>query len=597
MKRRVADVVVDILVENNITQAYSVVGGGAMHLNNAFVLAKENIETVYNHHEQASAMAAESYARITGKMAAVCVTSGPGGLNTLNGVQGAWVDSIPMIIIAGHPRYNTTVEASGLKVRCIGVQENDIVTQVKNITKYSVLITDAKSIKRELQKAIDLAMTGRRGPVWISIPLDIQGEQVELDELYEIEPINCKMIEDEDVSYLIEELTIAKRPCILTGSGVRASGAVKEYREFLAKIQIPIVGGAFATDLNYVGEKMYYGGSGSIGPRCGNFILQNADLILVLGNSLSSSQTGFNVEAFAPNAKIIMVDAERDEAKKLGLHVNKCIVADLKQFFKAVCSRNIIANASSQWIDYCDYLKEELPSFEVLEYISLEDNEKVHPTLFWKKFMNKIEDDAIITLGNSSCIQGVLQEGVRTEKQKVIVNYHSGSMGIDLPFAVGASSTKKDGVYCVTGDGCIMMNLQELQTIVHHRYNVKIVIFSNNGYDNIRNTCCNYFAGVKNGCDSESGLSMPEFDKVANAFNIDYKHVKNNAELAEGIEWLVNNDKVCILEIDEKKAKERMPIARTVMDSNGKFKTEPLHIMNPDIGEERINKYMYMEEK
>lgn len=595
MKKRVADIVVETLIENGITDAFSVVGGGAMHLNNAFAIKKDKLKTVYNHHEQACAMAAEAYSRLTGKIAAVCVTSGPGGLNTYNGVQGAYVDSLPMIVIAGHPRYNTTVEYSGLDVRCIGVQENDCITQVRNMTKYAKLVIDPKNVKQEIQYAIDVAMDGRRGPVWISIPLDVQGALIEEYELLPVKEFKSQVpeIKHDDLEYMYEKMCRAKRPVILTGSGIRTGNAFENFHKFLEFFDVPIVGGWGASDVNYCGEKNYYGMSGSICPRAGNFILQNSDFILVLGNSLSSTQTGFNVEAFAPNAEIIMVDAQKDESKKPGLHINKLIHADLNAFFIACIEYRKKIATDPEWKTYCNMLKDELPNYEVLNQLPKGDgSELVHPTQFWKEFFNKAEKNSIIALGNSSCIGGALQEGVKFSGQRIIVNYHSGSMGIDLPFAIGAAqAVPGNSVYCVTGDGCLMMNLQELQTIKYNKYRIKIVIFNNSGYDNIRMTCRNYFNGVGNGCDSSSGISMPDFGKIAEAFEFDYKKVSCVSELSEGIDWYLKNDDACILEIIEKQDKERAPVIKSVMDENGQFITPPLHVMSPLLNEDLMKKY------
>lgn len=594
MKKRIADIVVDILYENGIRDCFSVVGGSAMHLNNAFAIAENRIKTIYNHHEQACAMAAEGYYRISGCMAAVCVTSGPGGLNTLNGVQGAWVDSIPMIVIAGHPRYDTTVDACELDIRCRGVQENNIIEQVKSVTKYAIMIKDAADVKKEIQHAIYVALDGRRGPVWVSIPLDIQGMMVEEDEL-KAESFMSSLTRpsDTDIDELIEKLRNAKRPCILTGSGIRSGNAHNKYKKFREFIDIPVVGGALIADVNYNGEKHYYGMSGSVGRRCGNFILQSADLILVLGNSLSTTQTGFNVEGFAQKAEIIMVDAQADEAKKPGLSVDCVINTDLNLFFDEVISKAIKVEADLNWYAHCEMLNRELPGFEVLSINGeFGKEERVHPQLFWKQFLNKIEDDATIALGNSSCVVGVLQEGINTSEQRVIVNYHCGSMGDDIPEAIGAVVANNKPVYCVTGDGSIMMNLQELQTVKYHRYPIKIVIFSNGGYGNIINTCNNFFGGKKNGCDSESGIDFPDFSKISKAFNLNYYHVKNVAELEKGIEWIVAEKGPCILEIDEIISEQRAPLLKSVMDENGVFTTPSLHEMYPVLSKEKLDRYL-----
>lgn len=593
MKRRIADIVVECLIENGITDCFSVVGGGAMHLNNAFVL-RDEIRKTYCHHEQACAMAAEGYARASGKMAVVCVTSGPGGINALNGVQGAYVDSLPMIIISGHPRYETTVAYTGLDLRCRGVQENDIVYMVKKITKYAKLITDAREIRREINKAIAIAMEGRRGPVWLDIPLNIQGTLIEEMELYEVEKQIESFVNKEEVKFILEMIENAKCPCMLTGSGIRTSDAVQQFRRFCESIQIPIVGGALQADVSYNSQNLYYGMSGSMGPRTGNFILQNADVILVLGNSLSYKQTGFNQAAFAPNAKIIMVDTDEDESKKSGLHIDCFIKTDVKKFFETVISLEVEIKTDGEWISYCNMLQERFSKYEALEIlgeIKLED--RVPVLLFWKKFLSLCEEDAVITLGNSSCVHGVLQVGVESENQRVLVNYNCGSMGDDLPQAIGVAQALRKEVYCITGDGSIMMNIQELQTICHYNLPVKVIVFENDGYGAIRNTCSNFFNGIYTGCDKQSGVSFPDFKDVATAFDIPYCKCVSVGQLDEALDWIQSQQGYCMLEISQKINEVKGPKLESKMLDDGTFVTPALHDMSPFLSEEEIRELMY----
>ncbi|BAK44795.1 thiamine pyrophosphate-binding protein [Eggerthella sp. YY7918] len=595
MKKRVADIIVDILEQNEIDVCFSVVGGGAMHLNNAFKLGKDRIATIYNHHEQACTMAAEGYARLTGKMASVCVTAGPGGTNAINGVQGAWVDSLPMIVISGFPRFETTAASTALDIRTRGVQENDIVAQVKSITKYAVLVTDPLAIKAELQKAITLAMSGRRGPVWISVPLDVQSALVEEEELYKYEPCEHSLSFNYDQLQQLEEmLQAAERPCILTGSGIRTGNAHALYCRFVNNVQIPIVGGALQADINANGDKYYYGMSGNIGPRCGNFILQSADLILVLGNSLGTCQTGFYVEGFAPNAKIVMVDAEEDEAKKPGLHIDMFIHADIKNFFEACLDFNLKTRASNAWFNHCDELYKRLPRYEIIARHASEfkTNDRVPIQLFWKEFLEQVPSKTVIALGNSSCVRGLLQVGIDDPEQRVLVNYNCGSMGDDLPEAIGACMGTDQAVYCVTGDGSIMLNIQELQTIRHHDFPIKIILCNNKGYGAIRASCKNYFDGMYNGCDAESGLSFPAFDKVADAFGIPYRRSSCIGELHQGLDWLIKQKGPCILEVDQRIDDFNEPRVVSCLDSEGRFVTPAIHEMTPLLPREDIQKYL-----
>lgn len=597
MKKRIADIVVDSLTNNGIKTCFSVVGGGSMHLNNAFAI-NNNIERIYNHHEQACAMAAEAYARACGNLAAVCVTSGPGGTNTINGVQGAWVDSLPMIVISGHPRQDTSIRNTGLDIRCRGVQENDIIAQVRGITKYAKFIDDPYEVRREVNKAVKIAMSGRRGPVWIDIPLDIQGKHIDDEELYADEALDTELkATDREIEILINDIKNAKRPCILTGSGIRTGDCIDEFRKFIEAVRIPIVGGSLQGDICYWDQPLYYGTSGSSGPRCGNFILQNSDLILVLGNSLSYKQTGFNQDLFAPNAKIIMVDAAKDEAKKKGLHIDYCIESDLKLFFEIANSQVDSIECSTDWINYCNKLKGEFPRFETLEmHGEFGSDERIPALLWWKEVLKRSKDDEVFALGNSSCIAGLIVEGIKHSNQRILVNYNCGSMGHDIPNAIGSAIALRKNVMCVTGDGSVMMNLQELQTIVHYNLPIKMVVFSNNGYGAIRNTCRNFFNGMYMGCDENTGISFPDFSRIADAFGFAYKCCNNVGELDDSIEWLNDQNKYCFLEIKQRTDDISGLRLASIMRDDGTFETPALHQLTPLLSEVKMNELMFIGE-
>lgn len=594
MKKRVADILVNCLIENGITDCFSVVGGGAMHLNNAFVL-RDEINKVYCHHEQACAMAAEGYAKISGKMSAVCVTSGPGAINAFNGVQGAYVDNTPMIVISGHPRYVTTVAPTGLNLRYRGVQEFNTMGAIEDMTKYSKLLLEPREVRREVYKAIKIAMTGRRGPVWLEIPLDVQSTLIDEEDLYSIELDNNITEEKKsfkDVSQsLLHELKEAKRPCILTGSGIRVSGSIEKFRKFASKLGVPVVGGALQADIMHNDNSLYYGMSGNVGPRCGNFILQNADLIIAIGNSLSFKQTGFKQDSFATKAKLIMLDIEEDEAKKPGLKIDKFYNVDLAKFFDEAIEYVEKIDVASEWIKYCDELKKSFSFCEALGHIDRE-TEGVSAAEYWKGLLELTGEESIFALGNSSCVVPPLVFGINKENQRVVVNYNSGSMGDDLPEAVGVAIATGKEVYCVTGDGSIMMNLQELQTIKYNKLPIKIVIFSNNGYAAIRRTCKNFFKGMYTGCDSDSGINMPDFEKIAYGFDIAYKKCKNAEEIEDSIHWMNEQDGVCIVEVMQKIEDTMYPRLMSKMKEDGTFLDPELHDMYPFISDEEMTKWM-----
>ena len=587
MKRRVADIVMDILVEHDIVDCFAVVGGGAMYLDNALAL-NDRINKYFNHHEQACAMAAEAYARLSGKMALVCVTSGPGATNAITGVMGAWQDSLPMIVLSGQVRYAISVPKSGLKLRYRGIQEFEIIPSVKNMTKYAVQITDPLSIKQELLKAIDIAMEGRRGPVWLDIPQDIQSAIVEEDELYDYikEEITYPYV---DYNYIVQTLKDAKRPCILAGSGIRSGDVMPEFVSFINELGIPVVGGAWVSDNLYYEHPLYFGNSGNIGPRTGNFILQSADVILSLGNSLGFRQTGFNQEGFAPKSKIIMVDADDAEGKKPGINLYAFVHRPLKMFFEEFPNKKI--DVDQQWIEYCNDLKKRFSEFEGIGDLDL--NSRVNSYYFWKIFEKYEAEDSIISLGNNTANTAKLQIGVKKKNQRVITNYTCGSMGYDIPAAIGSAVASKKKVICVTGDGSIMMNLQELQTIKHYNLPINIVVFSNDGYAAIRQTSKSFFNGLYIGCTKDTGISFPSFEEVAKTFGFKYIAIKDNASVDDKLNEMFKSDEKVLLEVSQMYDNPVTPKLLSRLDENGEMKSPVLHDMAPFLDKKEIDSLMF----
>lgn len=592
MKRRIADIIMDTLIEYGISNCFAVVGGGAMHLDNALLIC-EKMNKYFNHHEQACAMAAEAYARYSGKMAAVCVTSGPGATNTLTGVMGAWQDSLPMIVISGQVRYEISVPKSGLPLRYRGIQEFEIVPTVKNMTKYAVLLKDPLAVRRELVKAIEIAMEGRRGPVWLDIPQDIQNARVEVEDLYPIQERADRSVSvpEEELKKLISVLKNAKRPCVLIGSGIISSNTREEFAVFMEKLGVPIIGGAWVADNFYYEHSLYFGSSGNIGPRAGNFILQNADVIVTLGNSLSFRQTGFNQEGFAPKAKIYMVDIDEYEAKKPGLKIEKLIHTDLAAFFKVLNEIDIRVEVEKEWMEYCNMLKKRFSVFEATEPIAMD--ERVCSYYFWKIFQGKEPDDSVLAIGNNTANSAKLQIGVNKKEQRVLTNYNCGSMGYDLPAAIGAAVASKKKVFCITGDGSIMMNLQELQTIVQYNFPINVVIFSNGGYGAIRQTSKNFFNGQYIGCTPDSGVSFPNFEDVAKTFGFTYIQCRTNGELEESITKLMESEKRVLMEVLQRFDDPITPKVMSRLDDQGVMLTPALHDMYPFLEKDELDKLMF----
>ena len=591
MKRRVADIIMSTLVENGITDCFAVVGGGAMHLDNALAL-NDDINKYFNHHEQACAMAAEAYSRVSGKMAAVCVTSGPGATNTLTGVMGCWQDSLPMLVLSGQVRYEISIEKSGLPLRYRGIQEFDIINSVQNMTKYAVMLKDPLEVKRELLKAIHISMTGRRGPVWLDVPLDIQSAIVEEEDMYPYEnDISFPQCEEKDIDFIVEKLKHAKRPCILAGNGIVNSDNLENFRKFTDSQNIPIIAACIAADVMYMEHPRYYGLSGSIGPRTGNFIVQNADVILSIGCSLGFKMTGFAQEKFAPHAYIISVEVDENEVRKPGVKVDYLVHSDLKKFFEHANNTMENIDAPEEWIQYCDRLKVRFSPFEAAENISMD--ERVCSYYFWKEYERYEKEDSISILGNNTANSAKLQIGIKKPSQRIVANNNCGSMGADLPEAIGAAVASKREIICLTGDGSIMMNLQELQTISHYKLPIKIVVFSNDGYNAIRQTCKNFFDGTIIGCTEETGISFPKFKDVANTFGFEYMLCKTNKEVGSKLKEFFATEGNVLLEVEQRLDDPVTPKVMSRLNEDGSFLTPSLEDMAPFISQEEHDSLMY----
>lgn len=590
MKKRAADIIMETLVSLGVKDCFAVVGGGAMYLDNALLHCRE-MHKVFNHHEQACAMAAEGYAKYSGNIPLVCCTSGPGTTNTLTGVMGAWVDSVPMLIISGQMRYDVTVKATGLPLRFRGGQEFNIVDTVKTMTKYSKMVIDPLDIRYEVEKAYHIAMTGRRGPVWLDIPLDVQMAEVDekaLREYNDTDVIPC--IKDVDAEALITRIGESERPVILAGNSISNSGNLANFYSFAEMLNIPVVSTLCAGEVMGRDNSLYYGSCGSIGPRTGNFIIQNADFILTLGASLDLNTTGYNQSEFAKNAYICMVDTDVFEVQKPGIRVDSFIHSDLSGFFHVMKEIAATVQVNTRWREYCDDVKHRFTPFEAAK--DIKPNDRICSYYFWQEFEKYEEDNSIVVLGNNTGISAKLQIGKRKDKQRVLANNHCGSMGYDLPAAEGAAVAADRTVYCATGDGSIMMNLQEMQTIHHYNLPVKIILFSNDGYNAIRQTSKNYFNGELIGCTPETGVSFPDFERVADTFGFGFRECHSNVEVDDAIQWLVNTNGQVMLLIDERFDDPVTPKVMSRVDENGNFLTPALQDMYPFIPKEDVDKLM-----
>ena len=606
MKIRLADYVADFLVNHGVTDVFSVVGGGAMHLNDALG-HHSGLKVTYNHHEQACAMAAEAYARLENRIAAVCVTTGPGGTNALTGVVGGWLDSIPMFIISGQVRYDTTaryaLSFTETLLRAMGDQEYDIVKSAAPMTKYAVMIENPADIRYCLEKAWHLATTGRPGPVWIDIPVNFQGGYIETDDLRGYDPSedDAKLppkVSDETVKLIIEKIRNAKRPVFHAGYGIRLSGGYKAFRSVVEKLNIPVVTYWNAVDLIEDAHPLYCGRAGNMGDRPGNWAIQNADLILAVGTRISIRQVGYNWKTWARAAEVIMVDIDQAELKKPTLHVEMPIWADARDFLERVdaeCAGNEKIFNGQEWLKICEGWRRNYPVVQPKQWE--ENGETANVYAFVDYLSSRLPENSLTAVSNGACcVVGNqayhIQKGSRMANNSAIA-----SMGYGLPAAIGTciGGGRKTTV-CLEGDGSIMMNLQELQTIITNKLPIKIFLINNSGYHSIRITQTNLFSEhTKVGIGPESGdLSFPEFKKIAEAFGYTYLCAHSNAEMKEAVDKALAMAGSVFTEIftDTKQVWE--PKSSTKRLEDGTLVSPPLEDLAPFLPREELKTQMFI---
>lgn len=637
MRMKVSNYISQKLLDSGITQVFTVTGGGAMHLNDALG-HQEGLSCLYNHHEQACAIAAEAYTRIHGKLAAVCVTTGPGGTNAITGVLGGWLDSIPMLILSGQVRYDTTARWSGVDIRAMGDQEFDIVKAVDCMTKYSEMVIDPMRIRYCLEKAIYLAYSGRPGPAWLDIPLNVQGAYIETEELAGFSPEdyenggdgwtvknNAKVKEDEaghgekrqvlpkpvtreTAKEILDKISKASRPVINAGNGIRIGQAHEAFLRVAEKLGIPVVTGWNSQDCIWDTHPLYTGRGGGMGDRAGNFAIQNSDLVLSLGSRLSIRQVGYNYKTWAREAYVIVNDIDQEELKKPSVHSDMRVHADVKELlraleevldseYKATKQTPLFSGGKGirdmTWIETCRMWKEKYPVV-LPKHLNQEDNELTNVYGFIKELGNLLKEDQITVVGNgSACVVGghacVIKKG-----QRFITNSAVASMGYDLPAAIGACmADSSEDIILITGDGSIQMNLQELQTIIHHRMPIKIFLINNGGYHSIRQTQKNFFGEPLVGVGDDSrDLSFPDMEKLSAAYGYPYESIHHNSELNEKIKRVLSMDGPVICEIFVSREQNFEPKSSAKRLPDGTMVSPPLEDLSPFLSEEEMEENM-----
>ena len=608
MRMKVSDYIAKKLVQEGISDVFMITGGGAMHLDDG--LGHEpGLHCYFNHHEQACAIAAEAYARLDNRMAAVCVTTGPGGTNAITGVVGAWLDSIPMFVVSGQVRYDTTARyaqrfTDGLPLRAVGDQEFDITKAVGCMCKYAAMLEDPADIRYMLEKAWHLAVTGRPGPVWVDIPVNFQGSYIETDGLRGYDPAEDEgelppVLNERIVDEVLQKLEGAKRPVIYAGGGIRISGGFQAFRTAVERLGVPVVTYWNSVDLIEDNHPLYCGRGGSMGDRAGNFAVQNADLVLAVGTRLSIRQVGYHWTTWAREAEVIMVDIDRAELKKPTLHVDMPVWADAKDFLEAVVrkleEREAPLSPQEWWRQQCRDWKKKYPSVLPRHW---EENGKTANVFAFIRYLSEVlPEESLTAVSNGACCVVGHQNWCIKKGTRFIINNAIASMGYGLPAAIGLciSGNRQDTV-CLEGDGSIMMNLQELQTIVANKLPIKVFLINNQGYHSIRLTQSNLFSEhTKVGIGPESGdLSFPEFSRIAEAFGFPYFCAHSNERMMEAVHRTLAQPGYAFCEIFTDTLQVWEPKSATKRLPDGRLVSPPLEDLAPFLDRQELLDNLYI---
>lgn len=650
MKMKVSNYIAQRIVDAGINQVFTVTGGGAMHLNDALGHQK-GLSCLYQHHEQACAMAAESYARIHNKIGLLCVTTGPGGTNAITGVVGGWLDSIPMLILSGQVRYDTTARWAGVGIRAMGDQEFDITKSIACMTKYSEMVIDPLRIRFCLEKALYLAQTKRPGPTWLDIPLNVQGAYVETEDLvgfdpedyeaggtgwagvYESDPPHAiaedfagngeqrepelPKVTEELAETIIEKIKQAKRPVFYTGNGIRIAGAYEEFLETAERLGIPLVTGWNNQDCVWDEHPLYAGRPGGMGDRPGNLAVQNSDLVFSVGSRLSIRQVGYNYKTWAREAYVIVCDVDAEELKKPSVHVDLPVHADAKDLLSVMNQVLKKQGADKEhpafdggkglkdlnWVETCQMWRKRYPVIQS-KHLDQPDTKPANVYALVEALSSRLSEDQVTVVGNgSACVAGghayIIKKG-----QRFISNSAIASMGYDLPAGIGVCMAVHDpefegdgmsshDIIVLTGDGSIQMNLQELQTIVSHQMPIKIFLINNNGYHSIRQTQKNFFGEPLVGVGTDShDLSFPDMEKLAYAYGYPYVSAHHNSELAEAVEKTLAIDGPAICEVFVSTDQNFEPKSSAKRLPDGTLVSPPLEDLSPFLPEEEMDEMM-----
>ena len=599
---KVSDFIFQHLVEKyGIKHCFLVTGGGAMHLNDSIGHTK-GLKYICNHHEQASAIAGEGYYRACGHLAVTCVTTGPGGTNAITGVLGQYLDSIPGLYISGQIKTSTYKHTYPyLNLRQLGDQEADIVSMVTPITKYAKTIYNPLDVKYELDKAIAIALDGRPGPVWLDVPLDVQGATVDETQFKEfdpameiIDPVKHALV-DEQIKQLIEKIKAAKSPVIYVGNGVRLAKREKEFITLAEKLNIPVVTAISGSDIIWHDHKLCFGKPGICGDRIGNIMVQNSDLLIVMGTRLSIRQVSYAYDLLAPKAFKVMVDIDLAEMQKPTLNIDMPIHVNLSEFIDkmvvALEGENELPKFE-KWIEWGRNIEGKIPTL-------FDDNPDcdgyANSYKFADELFKQLHDGDVVVTGNGTAYTCTYQAMQVNKGVRVFANQGCAAMGYGLPASIGACVSNETGkTICVTGDGSIQMNLQELQTIVTYKLPLKLFVLENESYLAIKTTQKAFFKGNFTGSNPASGVVCPDLKRIAEAYGIPFVRVSSNGALESTIKDVLNSDGAMICEVKMHPEQTLFPKSASFMDKKtGKMSSAPLEKMAPFMSDELQAECLY----
>jgi len=595
-----SDYLIKELVNAGVKEIFLLSGGANLPIVDA-IYRNPDMGYVCMHHEQAAAMAAESYARITGRVGVCLVTTGPGGTNAITGVLGAWQDSIPCIYISGQVRSDRLEDKP---IRQLSIQGLDIVPLVKSITKYSVTIRDVSELRYHLEKALYLAFAGRPGPVWLDIPLDVASQMIDPSKLEGFYPSELNeqlpdfsMITDA-VKKTLEELATAKRPAILIGTGVRIAHAERGMRELLTCLQVPFLCSWNIQDLVSGTDPLCCGSPGTFGTRFANFTVQNSDMLLSIGSRLSIAQTGHNYKAFARAAKKIVVDIDTNEFEKGTVVADLPVWCDAGVFIRELLlcvkkDRRFPRKDIAAWVEQCQLWKRKYP---IVQPAWQEQREWVNSYVFTEALSSELTAQDVIVLGVGTSFTGTFQSFITKEGQRLFHSGGAAAMGFCLPGAIGACiANNRKRTICVTGDGCIQLNLQELQTIVASKLPIKIFMYNNRGYLAIRVTQTDWFDKRYAASSEEGGLSFPDMQRITKAYGFVTFKLKNQENLRENIRDVLNTDGPVFCEIMMDPQQLLIPYLSYATREDGTRYPAPLEDLYPLLDREELKSNMLIE--